>query len=652
MNDISSLSVHEITTSYFLTLNKPFIIFMKFRTLLASTLVAACASGASAVSPLPLSATAPLQQTSNRAIADVKVSVAKSYLKVGETTTLTASSPVTWELPAGLELAGGQLTDQTITVKAISNGRQRVGYSADGESASAVLLDVLSDYDYSQVRNVMLGAAINQQSGDPASPAEGPANIVDGIRYPESLSGKWCSLQNSAWVVFDLGQVYRFYNFSIFDCKSGPEDDANFSDYDIYVAVPGGAWNLVVNETGRENDNIKTDNIAPAVGQLVWFNPKNTTTLRIWEFEAMGIPESSITAEPSQESITMAGGSSMEMTVAYEFNEGYSQDPSIFYCSGSSSNDVVSLGQILWNPDIKTFFVPLSAADYAGTATVNIRIQNGNNIWSRDIPVTVTSDNEAHSTPVAISDWKHDVIAEALPSKDHTNFTLDDQGWVLYPAAIQERGALSGEDLKVVSAAGTPFELAPFNANNSLVMKEANIDNTLTLATPCKASKLHLLMISAGGISTIEAKVNYTDGTSSDAVIHTVADWFGNASDAAKTGLGRMTTDAFEGFGASEIQDNYNFQLFERTIPADAEKMVKSVTLKSTDPGKYPAVLAVTSTEIKKGAGIEDLEASEATAPAIEAIYNLQGVRVGANPAPGLYIIRYSDGTSAKVMLR
>ena len=39
------------------------------------------------------------------------------------------------------------------------------------------------------------------------------------------------------------------------------------------------------------------------------------------------------------------------------------------------------------------------------------------------------------------------------------------------------------------------------------------------------------------------------------------------------------------------------------------------------------------------------------TAREIVAFYNMQGIRV-SNPSVGLYIVRYTDGTTAKVLVK
>ena len=48
--------------------------------------------------------------------------------------------------------------------------------------------------------------------------------------------------------------------------------------------------------------------------------------------------------------------------------------------------------------------------------------------------------------------------------------------------------------------------------------------------------------------------------------------------------------------------------------------------------------------------GLRDIHAD--TAPSIVATYTLSGVKVDNNPAPGIYIRRYSDGTARKVTIK
>jgi len=268
-----------------------------------------------------------------------------------------------------------------------------------------------------------------------------------------------------------------------------------------------------------------------------------------------------------------------------------------------------------------------------------------------EIEVFGTGDNkDMVYEPVEITNWMHDVVAEAKASATHTDAVLDDQGWVLYSADIQAKGALCGADRTLVSNDGTKFVIAPFDSHNALVLKD-NLSGTLELAEPSNCSELQILLISANGESKLNVKVNYTDGTSSEARTYSIADWFGAEPDAAKTGLGRIVTQRADNYRADDIDSRYKFQLFEKIIETDITKKVKSLSFESTNRGKYPTVLAVSRTGLKgEQSGIDSILDTE-NGVDVEAIYNLQGMQV-KNPSSGIYIVRYSDGTVKKVVLK
>ena len=103
--------------------------------------------------------------------------------------------------------------------------------------------------------------------------AESPRNIIDGDTNPRDIHNKWCNINSTHECVIDLQGDYRIYGFKIFDCKSGPESNENFGNYRIYLSEDGINWKLLVDEQGRERDNIKEDYIVPTTARYVKLNP-------------------------------------------------------------------------------------------------------------------------------------------------------------------------------------------------------------------------------------------------------------------------------------------------------------------------------------------------------------------------------------------
>ena len=749
----------------------------------------------------------------------VTFKMSKSYLKIGETATVTAfgtGAPESWNwvLPEGLELAGGELTDQTITVKGVAEGRQAVTVKATNSIGTSTttreIIDVYSEANYSLVHNVVKNKTVVAYSSS-ANATEVPGKIIDGVRSPMMTSSKWCCTTINKLVIFDCEAVIRIYGFGIWDCKAGPENAENFSNYTIEVSMDGENWEMVVNEEGRGSDDIKLDNIAPVRGRYVRLSPKNEAVMRIWEFEVYGVIDANMKSTVTPAELRIDGGSTKELTVKYDF--GGSDRADSFTCKAVASNPIVEIGEITEDAAACTFTIPVTAMETIGETDITITVDNGgdysenkvhvivdsdiypnvlegkegemrhyrsdwsgvaeydsyktmlltdgdhNNDAGQDIenPSTHTDDfwaifeaekfytlskvkvylynsnkgvndndkdgfvnneisiamgnslgsmervktfsnleeaseleyilpearkvkyvaiicnlnpyfypslaeveaygiDEAKAEeglvrePVMIANWRDDVIAEALKSADHSTQTLDDQGWVLYTDAIQAAGALCGSDRVLVTNEGTKFQFAPFDGPNSLTLKTRYEDFTLELTTPSKNKEFQFLTISANGASGLDVIVNYDADTKSVDISFSISDWFGNRSRAAVTGLGRIITKQSGYSYPADKVENKGFQLFELTMPVDVTKTVKSIKFETTNPGKYPTILAISRFGEKLDeAGVDNITTDNDKT--IVAIYNLQGIEV-KNPSNGTYIVRYSDGTAAKVAIK
>lgn len=246
--------------------------------------------------------------------------------------------------------------------------------------------------------------------------------------------------------------------------------------------------------------------------------------------------------------------------------------------------------------------------------------------------------------PLSVSGWTDDVIAEVYDSPRSAAGSLDRTGHVLYPTECGE-GGIADETRVVITNNGTKFRLAQYNSNNAVTMKDGN-SHELTLNDPQEVSALQFLLISAEGESTVEIVANYADGSKSEVAEYDIADWYSTSegNGEAVYGLGRYNKDDYE------YDSNLNFRLFEVAMAVSPKQPVKSFTIRRTSTDGYPTLLAVS----KKGigsSGIEDIFTDGNAERRIIGIYNIQGVRV-ENPKTGLYIIRYSDGSAKKVVIR
>ena len=254
--------------------------------------------------------------------------------------------------------------------------------------------------------------------------------------------------------------------------------------------------------------------------------------------------------------------------------------------------------------------------------------------------------------PVSVTGFNYDVIAESKPCAKSTNGYLDMQGWVFYTTSVQEGGAIAGDNHIVKTASGKEFKLADYAQNNALVLNESGVSHDLVFDNPEKCSELYFLMTSTGGQSDVEVTANYDDGTASSTSVFSPDNWYNcyPSGDEAVYGISRIPTTTIPGFFTEDVPDNnYKFRLYEYTLPTDRNKKVKSVTFK-TDSYSWPTILAISKTGYNVATDISTT-VKNVFEKEIQGIYTINGIKLNA-PQKGINIIRYTDGTAKKVIIR
>ena len=327
----------------------------------------------------------------------VTISPSKSFVKVGEEVTLRAKGtgkPTGWKwtLPETLELkAGSKLTDNTITVIAKAVGKQNVKLEATNDagtsSTEVCAFDVLEEHEIQEVNNVALHKTIKSYSGATGD-AESPRNIIDGDTNPRDIHNKWCNINSTHECVIDLQGDYRIYGFKIFDCKSGPESNENFGNYRIYLSEDGINWKLLVDEQGRERDNIKEDYIVPTTARYVKLNPYSDygMTLRIWEFEVYGVSNSNLKLSADDE-VRMNVSGTHQVVLTYDMNGEDRQDQ--FYCKVESSSTDLVLGEPVEDKNAHTFTVPVTTGKNMGVSSLKFMVHNGSSYKEKTVKVII-----------------------------------------------------------------------------------------------------------------------------------------------------------------------------------------------------------------------------------------------------------------------
>jgi gliding motility-associated-like protein len=152
-------------------------------------------------------------------------------------------------------------------------------------------------------------------------------------------------------------------------------------------------------------------------------------------------------------------------------------------------------------------------------------------------------------TPISLTGYNHDAIAEVFPnSMSTTDTVLDGSNYVMYSQAFATAGGFQGglpNSGLITDPGGTrQFQLAPYTGFNVLnVMRNAT--RTFSLVTPAPFQRLTVLAFSTEGPSMVTVTLNFTDGTSTTvATAVTLPDWFGGTANLAMSGIGRVTRTA------------------------------------------------------------------------------------------------------------
>ncbi|KQT16865.1 hypothetical protein ASG31_10850 [Chryseobacterium sp. Leaf404] len=194
---------------------------------------------------------------------------------------------------------------------------------------------------------------------------------------------------------------------------------------------------------------------------------------------------------------------------------------------------------------------------------------------------------------LSLSGFNADVIANGTgPASSSTNASLDkptdnyaymSKDYKLTASSAALTYGLPETGLITSAAAGTTgltYQLASYNANNSLRLPNANDTGTLTLATPGSASMLYVLAVSGSGPSTGDITVNFADSTTQVFANTNFQDWYDGSSFAIQ-GIGRInrSSNGLENGGGTNPRI---YQIPLAISAANQSKVITSVTVKKT----------------------------------------------------------------------
>ena len=396
----------------------------------------------------------------------VTFKLSKSYINVGETSTITAKGtgkPTAWKwtLPEELELVEGALTDSKITVMGLKAGRHSVTVEATNSVGTSTttkeVLDVMEAGEEKEVYNVVLKKTVVSYS-DSTNSTEVPSKIIDGVERPNSTGDKWCNVSADNWVIFDLEGAYRIYGFKIFDGNSGPESGVDqIRSYTIELSDDGEHWTTVVDEEDRESESIKTDYIAPHKARYVRLSPHVNGTLRIWEFEVFGKDDSNLTIKVMPTELKLNAEETKNVVVKYSVSgDEHMED---FTCHTVSEKDNLTIGDITHNIADDTFIVPVTANKVIGEDKLTISVGNNDSYKERTVKVIIDTEKQTNVLAGAEatlrhykSDWSFDAEYEGAYNEFKVN-TLTDNNKTDEACGVVETPSMYKQDFWAIFTA-------------------------------------------------------------------------------------------------------------------------------------------------------------------------------------------------------
>ena len=253
------------------------------------------------------------------------------------------------------------------------------------------------------------------------------------------------------------------------------------------------------------------------------------------------------------------------------------------------------------------------------------------------------AESDVDTEPVLIrSGYNCDVVAEGVPAASYVSKTIDGQNALLAISGFT-KGCLPA-DGSVASAAGITYQMADYDANNALMLAQGE-SATLYFYHPTEASALYLLATSGSGSSTIDVQPVFGDGSTGVATTIEIPSWQA-ASTAhgteAVTGLGRISTSN------NQLGTALNCCLYENRIANAGGKKVAALNI-SCQKGANAVVMGVSRVLTSDQTAVENVRADHATA--IAGYYTIDGMRL-SRPQRGICIVRYSDGSARKVVVK
>lgn len=273
-------------------------------------------------------------------------------------------------------------------------------------------------------------------------------------------------------------------------------------------------------------------------------------------------------------------------------------------------------------------------------------------------PVTPGETAVAVTTPIAItSGFNTDCIAEstsAAPTSATTHPALDGHGSVLVTSAVASSGNVLPDNGALTGSNGHTFHLAAYTANNCLYLPQPSSTGTLVFSSPVTTDSLSILLLGTNKDQydlAYSVQVNYEDGTSETInMAQVLDDWcYNRYGNVILNDLHRWRADYSTAGGV----DGTTVSLSENKIKVNKGKAVKSLSFTSqckSDTWGYGMIGIFGVSSLKwVSTGVEPVVSP--TTREIKSIWSIDGRQLN-HLQKGINILRYSDGSAKKVIMR
>lgn len=175
--------------------------------------------------------------------------------------------------------------------------------------------------------------------------------------------------------------------------------------------------------------------------------------------------------------------------------------------------------------------------------------------------------------PVSITGYNSDLFAETAPnSLSTTSMSTDLTDHVMYTAGFAAGAGIAAGVVNngtIVSGTRT-YQIAPYNQMNAVYV-DVGATQSITLFTTGTYSKISLMGFSAEGNSSLNIKLNFTDGSTTNYGNHTLSDWF-NGANAVYCCFSRCIRTAAAPYNIDGLPSNPRFYPIDISLSCNDQK--------------------------------------------------------------------------------